>query len=87
MLALDQQMEVWLQREFGLRPGSRWIIAPHDDRLSVWSLRWELNKCRIIPVDKDMPGMDICCEMAWDDISRHVYQTPGVQELAGGIDF
>lgn len=86
MLELDQQMEVWIQREFGLRPGSRWILGPHDDCLSVWSLRWELNQCRIVPVDKDMPGMDICYKMARDDISRHVYRTPGVQEFSGGRD-
>ena len=37
-LDFDIQMEVWIQRNLGLRPGSRWILGPHDDQIpEMWN--------------------------------------------------
>ena len=33
LLNFDIQMEVWIQRNLGLRPGSLWILGPHDDQI------------------------------------------------------
>lgn len=49
-LDFDVQMEVWIQRNLGLRPGSYWIIGPHDDQLSEWLIRYEAGRCRIVDV-------------------------------------
>jgi hypothetical protein len=49
-LKFDVQMEVWIQRNLGLRPGSCWIIGPHDDQLPEWLIRYEGGRCRIVDV-------------------------------------
>jgi hypothetical protein len=53
-LPFDVQMEVWIQRNLGLRPRSKWIMGPHDDLSEEWVTRFELGKCRIPAVE--FPG-------------------------------
>jgi len=47
-LPLDLKVEVYIQRNLGLRPRSLWILAPHDDESSIWARRYESGRC-IIP--------------------------------------
>lgn len=56
-LEFDVQMEIWVQRNLGLRPGSQWILGPHDDQLPEWTVRAESGKCRI--VDIQFPGSEL----------------------------
>ena len=48
VLPFDVQAEVLLQRYFGLRPRSLWIMGPHDDNSMEWWSRYESSNC-IIP--------------------------------------
>jgi hypothetical protein len=56
-LEFDVQMEVWVQRNLGLRPRSKWILGPHDELLEEWATRYEMGKCRI--PDVSYPGMEL----------------------------
>lgn len=59
----DVQIEVYLQRNFDLRPGSLWIMAPHDDNLPGWDSRYESGRCIIPGVEFQGMGLaySICC--------------------------
>jgi hypothetical protein len=59
----DVQIEVYLQRNFDLRPGSLWIMAPHDDNLPGWDWRYESRRCIIPGVEFQGMGLaySICC--------------------------
>jgi hypothetical protein len=56
-LRFDIQMEIWVQRNLGLRPRSKWILGPHDELLEEWMTRYEMGRCRI--VDVYFPGMEL----------------------------
>lgn len=43
-------MEIWIQRNLGLRPRSKWILGPHDELLAEWLTRYEMGKCRILNI-------------------------------------
>jgi hypothetical protein len=62
-LPVDVQAEVYLQRNFDLRPGSLWIMAPHDDNLEGWERRYESRRCIIPGVEFVGMGLayPICC--------------------------
>jgi|SRR5271170_3925464 len=62
-LPLDVRAEVYLQRNFDLRPGSLWIMAPHDDKLPGWDWRYESRRCVIPGVEFRGMGLaySICC--------------------------
>jgi hypothetical protein len=75
----DQRVEVCLQRMVGLRPGTKWILGPHDDQLPEWEMRWARNECRIAPVYK----WEIYTGYieAWRHIERGVFIVPGIHIL------
>ena len=62
-LPRDVRIEVYLQRNFDLRPGSLWIMAPHDDNLPGWDWRYESRRCIIPGVEFQGMGLaySICC--------------------------
>jgi hypothetical protein len=78
-LQYDQRVEVCLQRKVGLRPGTKWILGPHDDQLPQWEMRWERNQCRIAPVHNS--EIYTGYTEAWRHISRRVFTVPGVDIL------
>jgi hypothetical protein len=55
-LEFDEQVEVLLQRHFDKRPGSKWIIGPHDEILPEWEWRITHRECRIL--DIEYPGCE-----------------------------
>jgi hypothetical protein len=75
----DQWVEVCLQRMVGLRPGTKWILGPHDDQLPEWEMRRERTQCRIAPVYKW--EIDTGYIEAWRHIERGVFTVPGIHIL------
>jgi hypothetical protein len=55
-LEFDVQVEILLQRHFERRPGSKWIIGPHEDVLDEWEFRITHGQCRIL--DIEYPGCE-----------------------------
>ena len=55
-LPLPVQVEVILQRNLGLRPGTRWIIGPFDLLQDSWHARWDRGAC--VMVRLRYPGSD-----------------------------
>jgi hypothetical protein len=55
-LEFDVQVEILLQRHFELRPGSKWIIGPHEDLLDQWEWKITHGQCRIL--DIEYPGCE-----------------------------
>ena len=49
-LDFEVQMEIWIQRNLGLRPGSRWILGPHDDQIpELWN-QYEAGRYRTVDI-------------------------------------
>jgi len=57
-LPADVQLEIYVQKEVGLRPHTRWIMGPYDHIFPVWQRRFDMGEVVIPQVTYDMGSED-----------------------------